>query len=78
MWGRSVLEFGKVSSRGWTYSEMAESTEKEVMSYVKWCKGQVDHAEGLLRDFSLYLWARDYSPGQFPVIPGTDHVRKLR
>ena len=78
MWGRSVVEFGKFSNRGWTYSELAESGEMDVMSYTKWCKGQVDNAEGLLRDFALYLWAREYQPGQLPVIPGTDHVRKLR
>eukprot|EP00435_Cladocopium_sp_Y103_P054515 s603_g17.t1 len=79
MWGRSILEFGKYEKRGWTYSEVAESSEKEVMSYVKWCKAQADSAEGFLRDFAFYLNARDYQPeGQQPVIPGTTHVRKLR
>ena len=79
MWGRSVIEFGKFQSRGWTYSELAESADKEAVSYVKWCKGQVDSSEGLLHDLCLYLWAREYRPGnQLPVIPGTDHVRKLR
>ena len=67
------------SVHGWTYSEMAESTEKEVVSYVKWCKAQADAADGLLRDFSFYLIARDYRPDQQNlVIPGTNHVRKLR
>ena len=79
MWGRSILEFGKFEKRGWTYSEMAESTEKEVVSYVKWCKAQADSADGLLKDFSFYLLARDYRPDQQNlVIPGTNHVRKLR
>eukprot|EP00435_Cladocopium_sp_Y103_P022843 s3691_g5.t1 len=64
MWGRSVLEFGKFATKGWTYSEMAESQEKEIVSYVKWCRGQVDSAEGLLRDFAMYLWAREYRPNQ--------------
>lgn len=79
MWGRSILEFGKYEKHGWTYSEMAESTEKEIVSYVKWCKAQADSADGLLRDFSYYLLAREYRPDQQNlVIPGTNHVRKLR
>ena len=78
MWGRSVVEFGKYASRNCTYSELAESEEKDVKSYLKWCKSQVDSAEGLLRDFAMYLLAREHRPGQHPVIPGTDHVRKLR
>eukprot|EP00435_Cladocopium_sp_Y103_P050731 s941_g15.t1 len=60
MWGRSIVEFGKYESRGYTYSEMAESSEKEMMNYVKWCKSQVDNAEGLLKDFAMYLVARDF------------------
>eukprot|EP00435_Cladocopium_sp_Y103_P021891 s1135_g5.t1 len=79
MWGRSILEFGKYEKRGWTYCEMAESTEKDIVSYVKWCKSQADSADGLLRDFAFYLMARDYRPDQqHLVIPGTNHVRKLR
>ena len=78
MWGRSIVEFGKYSSRGWTYSEMAESEDKDMMSYIKWCKSQVDCSEGFLKDFAFYLLAREYSPDQRPVIPGTSHVRKLR
>ena len=78
MWGRSVIEFGKFAPKGYTYSEVAESQDKDALNYVKWCKSQVDSAEGLLRDFCMYLWAREYRSGQFPVIPGTDHVRKLR
>eukprot|EP00435_Cladocopium_sp_Y103_P028111 s667_g7.t1 len=42
MWGRSVVEFGKYAPRNCTYSELAESDEKEVLSYLKWCKGQAD------------------------------------
>ena len=78
MWGRTVIEFGKFGARGWTYCELAESQEKESLSYIKWCKSQVDSSEGLLRDFAMFLWAREYRSGQFPVVPGTDHVRKLR
>eukprot|EP00435_Cladocopium_sp_Y103_P025991 s1599_g6.t1 len=40
MWGRSVLEFGKYSSRNWTYQDVVSHQDPEVRSYVKWCRGQ--------------------------------------
>ena len=78
MWGRSVLEFGKYLSRGWTYQEVVSNQDPEVRSYVKWCRGQVDNADGFLRDFGMYILASEFKPDQGLIIPGTCHTRKLR
>ena len=77
-WGRTVLDFGKYMSRGWTYEKFLLSEEADVKNYVKWCKGQVDSADGFLRDFGMYIMAYEYSPLQGPLIPGTTHARKMR
>eukprot|EP00435_Cladocopium_sp_Y103_P013345 s443_g3.t1 len=77
-WGRSVLEFGKFASRDWTYEEIMSKSDKEVISYVKWCRSQVDSAEGCLKDFALYIHAVEYDPEQRPLIPGTEVVRRFR
>ena len=77
-WGRSLLEFGKFASREWTYEEIMSKSDKEVVSYVKWCRSQVDAAEGCLKDFALYIHAVEYDPEQRPLIPGTDLVRRFR
>ena len=78
MWGRSVLEFGKYVSHGWTYKEMITSQDPEVRSYVKWCRGQVDNADGFRKDFGMYILASEFKPDQGLIIPGTCHTRKLR
>ena len=78
MWGRTVLEFGKYISKGWTYAEILDSSDKEVQNYVKWCRGQVDNAEGLLKDFCLYVVAVAHPNHQGPIVPGTSYVRKIR
>ena len=77
-WGRSILDFGKYASRGWTYEEICTKSDKEIVSYVKWCRGQVDSAEGFLKDFGLFIYASEFDPEQRPLIPGTDVVRRFR
>eukprot|EP00435_Cladocopium_sp_Y103_P017847 s883_g4.t1 len=77
-WGRCILDFGKYEQKGYIYQEMISSTDPEIMKYVKWCQGQVDHAEGCLKDFALFIVATRQGPDfhQQPVIPGTDRIRK--
>ena len=73
MWGNMFVEFGKHSGKELAFEDLA--------TYVKWCIGQVDAAEGRLSDLSLYLVAREHVMGsmeQRPVIPGTTEVRRLR
>ena len=65
------MEFGKYSGQELAYEDLATSTTKEHKSYVKWCIGQVDAAEGRLHGLSLYLVAREHVMGtmeQRPVI----------
>eukprot|EP00435_Cladocopium_sp_Y103_P049348 s228_g14.t2 len=74
MWGMTLIEFGKLASKNIQYEELALATDKDNVSYRKWCKSQVDAAEGRLKDLALYLWAYDHETGQIdqrPVIPGT-------
>ena len=73
MWGRTVLEFGKNISKGWTYAEILDSPDKEAQNYVKWNRGQ-----GLLKDFCLYVVAAAHPNHQGPIVPGTSYVRKIR
>eukprot|EP00435_Cladocopium_sp_Y103_P012259 s60_g3.t1 len=81
MWGMTLIEFGKLASKNIQYEELALATDKDNVSYRKWCKSQVDAAEGRLKDLALYLWAYDHETGQIdqrPVIPGTSDVRRFK
>ena len=77
-WSRTVLDFGKYMSLNLTYGQMISSADSDIRSYVKWCRGQVDNAEGFLKDFGMFILASEFSPDQGPVIPGTSHARKIR
>eukprot|EP00435_Cladocopium_sp_Y103_P057214 s362_g19.t1 len=80
-WGCTILDFGKYGGKEITYDDLVGSSNKDHKSYVKWCISQVDASEGKLRDFSMYLVARENVTGtmeQRPVIPGTTEVRRLR
>ena len=81
MWGKTLIEFGKFASKGINYETLLMSTDKESMSYKKWCCSQADAAEGRLKDLALFLMACDYVTGQAdqgPVIPGTKDVRRFK
>ena len=77
-WSRSILDFGKYMSKQWTYKEILANEDKEIKSYVKWCRSQVDSAEGFLRDFGMFILASEHDPAQRPLIPGTGYARRLR
>ena len=77
-WGRSILDFGKYPPVDGLYEEICAKSDKEIVSYVKWCRAQVDSAEGLLKDFGLFIYASEFDPEQRPLIPGTDVVRRFR
>ena len=80
-WGCTILEFGKFGGKEIAYEDLAGSELKDHKSYVKWCAAQVDASEGRLRDFGLYLIARENvscTMALRPVIPGTTDVRRLK
>ena len=80
-WGETMLEFGKYGAKDWCYEDLRQNSDKDVVSYVKWCKSQADAAEGRLRDLCLFLVACDNVSGtaaQRPVIPGASEVRRFR
>ena len=81
MWGKTLIEFGKYGNKDMNYEKLTLSTDKDSMSYCKWCKSQVDAAEGRLKDLALFLWAYDFVTGhadQRPVFPGTNDVRRFK
>ena len=80
-WGKTLIEFGKFASKDLDYNTLVAATDKESVSYRKWCKSQVDAAEGRLKDLALFLWAHETATGQTeqgPVIPGTNDVRRFK
>ena len=80
-WGKTLIEFGKFASKDLDYNTLVAADDKESVSYRKWCKSQVDAAEGRLKDLALFLWAHDATTGQAeqgPVIPGTNDVRRFK
>lgn len=77
-WGATLIEFGKHATKRLTYAEMCNSKEKELITYVKWCRAQVDNMDGLTRDFALYACAINQEDEQGPLIPGTQHTRHFR
>ena len=80
-WGKTLIEFGKFASKDLDYNTLVAANDKESVSYRKWCKSQVDAAEGRLKDLALFLWAHDAATGQSeqgPVFPGTNDVRRFK
>ena len=77
-WGRIIIDFGKLSAQEVSYAHVVKSADPQMISYVKWCKGQVDCSEGCLKDFAMFILAHEHVPDQGLVIPGTTRPRRLR
>ena len=58
-WGRTMIEFGKLSTLNISYLQVVESSDPQMVSYVKWCKGQVDCSDGLLKDLGIFILAHE-------------------
>ena len=82
-WGRTVIEFGKLSGTNLSYAELFERTDEHAQSYKKWLKARVMTGSAQLQDLARYLVEREKVSQrpvskQGPVIPGTSLVRKYK
>ena len=79
-WDQKIISFGKLQNRQMShYTEALSSTEQEVQRYVGWSKGQVDNADGCLKDLGFFLLAMEQgSREELPIIPGSDVIRQFK
>lgn len=57
MWGRTIIDYGKLAKRGITYEELATSVDSELLNYQRWLRSQKgrENFSPLMKDLINYL-----------------------
>ena len=79
-WGNTLIEFGKLKGRGWSYHQLSQDGSKDSEGYRKWLMAHAQSSQGQCRDLGRYL-VRMSRHNMLPAnpchIPGTTSVRSF-
>eukprot|EP00439_Symbiodinium_sp_Y106_P036335 s4126_g4.t1 len=73
-WGNTLIEFGKLKGRGWSYHQLSQDGSKDSEGYRKWLMAHAQSSQGQCRDLGRYfvrMSRHNMLPANPCHIPGT-------